>query len=88
MFVKSIQLQKKIEEKTKKFAKKHEAILFLITRIFVYIYIANMTISIHVPRDADLTTTIIIYAEAINYLIILGIVFLFPTLSDFNLVKN
>jgi len=76
---------KRIEEWIKKFKKKHDVLLFLIFRLILYIYIADMTIRIQIPTGASEETIIILYIEAINYLIILGIILLFPTLSDFRL---
>ena len=73
-----------IEKKAKKFAQKHKAFLFLIFRVVLYIWIANGTVRIQYAQEYSE----VYLFEAINYLVILAIIFLFPTLEDFENIGN
>ena len=79
-------LQLKIETKGKSFVKKHDEILFLLFRLIIYVIVCNWLIQ--VPTVSDPTIQLVLWIEAINYLIIFAFLLLFPSLSDFRLFEE
>jgi len=83
-----LQLQNKIEEKVKASIEKRKDLYFFLLRMGLYLYISNCLIRI--PKQgvvSDLEYYFSLF-EAINYLVVLAIIFLLPTLSDFAKIKN
>lgn len=88
MFEKSYQFQIRIEKKWQRFKKKHEELLFFLLRMALYLYVADNLIKIpehNLMNDLEYYFSLF---EACNYLVILAIILLFPSLDDFRLIKN
>jgi len=80
-FSRSLEIQKRIETKTKAFVGKHTDLVFYLVRLCAYLFVAS-TWKIK-SSAAYGPPTLFDWFEAANYLIILAILILGPTLDDF-----
>lgn len=78
-----LEFQTKLEQKVKIVVKKYDDWLFFLFRMILYICFCS---TIKIKTVTDLTEQLIIYFEIVNYLLILAIVILFPSLDDFRQV--
>ena len=78
-FMSVLDFQSKLEQKMRTVVKKYDDQLFFLFRMIVYICFCS---TIKVQTTTDPTQQLINYIEIVNYLLILAIIILFPSLDD------
>lgn len=82
------QLQIKIKEKAKASIEKRKDLYFVLLRVAVYLWAADRLIKI--PKQGTIPDIEYYFSlfEAVNYLVVLAIILLLPTLDDIRRLRN